>query len=41
MASGTEITSQEYIKHHLQNLTVGEGFWSFHVDTLGGQYFWA
>ena len=39
MASGAEITSQEYIKHHLQNLTVGEGFWSFHIDTLGWSIF--
>lgn len=23
-----------YIKHHLTNLSVGEGFWSFHVDTM-------
>ena len=26
MSSGAEITSQEYIKHHLTNLSVGEGF---------------
>jgi F-type H+-transporting ATPase subunit a len=39
MASGAEITSQEYIKHHLQNLTVGEGFWSLHIDTLGWSIF--
>lgn len=24
----------EYIKHHLTNLAVGNGFWTFHVDTL-------
>lgn len=24
----------EYIQHHLTNLTVGQGFWSWHVDTL-------
>ena len=24
----------EYIQHHLTNLTVGQGFWSFHIDTL-------
>lgn len=24
----------DYIKHHLQNLTVGDGFWTFNVDTL-------
>ena len=39
MASGAEITSQEYIKHHLQNLTVGEGFWALHIDTLGWSIF--
>ena len=39
MASGSEITSQEYIQHHLQNLTVGEGFWALHLDTLGWSIF--
>jgi F-type H+-transporting ATPase subunit a len=33
MASG-ELTSSEYIVHHLTNLHVGEGFFSFHLDTL-------
>ena len=28
-ANGTE-----YINHHLTHYTVGQGFWSFHVDTL-------
>ena len=28
-ANGTE-----YINHHLTHLTVGHGFWSFHVDTI-------
>src|SRR4051812_39906231 len=28
-ANGTE-----YINHHLTHLTVGKGFWSFHVDTI-------
>ena len=23
-----------YVTHHLEHLTVGEGFWTFHVDTL-------
>jgi F-type H+-transporting ATPase subunit a len=23
-----------YITHHLTNLTIGEGFWTFHLDTL-------
>jgi F-type H+-transporting ATPase subunit a len=27
-------TTTEYIQHHLTNLSVGEGFWSFHLDTL-------
>jgi F-type H+-transporting ATPase subunit a len=27
-------TTSEYIQHHLTNLHAGEGFWSFHVDTL-------
>jgi F-type H+-transporting ATPase subunit a len=26
--------STEYITHHLTHLKVGEGFWSFHVDTI-------
>jgi F-type H+-transporting ATPase subunit a len=26
--------STEYITHHLTHLKVGEGFWTFHVDTL-------
>jgi F-type H+-transporting ATPase subunit a len=29
-----ELTSAEYIIHHLTNLTVGEGFWALHLDTL-------
>jgi F-type H+-transporting ATPase subunit a len=24
----------EYIAHHLTNLKVGEGFWTFHIDTI-------
>lgn len=24
-----------YISHHLTNLKVGEGFWTFHLDTIG------
>ena len=27
-------TAVEYIQHHLSNLTLGEGFWSVHADTL-------
>lgn len=30
----TEQTPTEYIVHHLTHLKVGEGFWTFHVDTL-------
>ena len=34
MATSGSQTSSEYISHHLQNLHVGEGFWSLHLDTL-------
>lgn len=27
-------SGSEYIVHHLTNLTVGEGFWALHLDTL-------
>ena len=27
-------TTSEYIQHHLTNLNAGEGFWTFHIDTL-------
>ena len=39
MSAAAELTSQEYIKHHLTNLTVGEGFWTFHLDTIGWSVF--
>ena len=26
--------STDYISHHLEHLKVGEGFWTFHVDTI-------
>jgi F-type H+-transporting ATPase subunit a len=29
-------TASEYISHHLTYLKVGEGFWTFHVDSLVG-----
>lgn len=32
MASGT--SSQAYISHHLGHLQVGEGFWTFNIDSL-------
>ncbi len=38
-ATQATLTSQEYIKHHLTNLTVGEGFWSWNLDTLGWSVF--
>lgn len=28
------LSSVEYIQHHLTNLSVGEGFWTFHIDTF-------
>jgi F-type H+-transporting ATPase subunit a len=32
MSSGN--SSSEYIKHHLHHLTVGDGFWAIHLDTV-------
>lgn len=34
MAGSGELTPQEYISHHLQNLQVGSGFWTFNIDSL-------
>lgn len=34
MASGEALTASEYITHHLTNLKIGQGFWTFHLDTL-------
>jgi F-type H+-transporting ATPase subunit a len=34
MAAEAPATSTEYIGHHLKHLSVGEGFWTFHLDTL-------
>ncbi len=34
MSEGGTPTSSEYIVHHLTPLGVGEGFWTFHLDTL-------
>ncbi|HAY27415.1 MAG TPA: F0F1 ATP synthase subunit A [Candidatus Accumulibacter phosphatis] len=34
MASGEPLTSSAYIVHHLTNLTVGQGFWALHLDSL-------
>jgi F-type H+-transporting ATPase subunit a len=33
-AAETPLTANEYISHHLVNLTAGGGFWTFHLDTL-------
>lgn len=44
---GGELTPVGYIQHHLTNLSVGEGFWTFHIDTfvigalLAGLLIWA
>jgi F-type H+-transporting ATPase subunit a len=34
MATGETLTTSGYISHHLTNLKVGSGFWTFHLDTL-------
>jgi F-type H+-transporting ATPase subunit a len=34
MAAEGPANSTEYIGHHLQHLHVGEGFWTWHIDTL-------
>ena len=35
MSSTGEVqTSQGYIQHHLTNLTVGDGIWAWHIDSL-------
>lgn len=34
MNATTELTSSEYIKHHLEHLSIGEGFFTFHLDTF-------
>ncbi|GLP97662.1 F0F1 ATP synthase subunit A [Paraferrimonas sedimenticola] len=34
MAANGELTPQYYIEHHLTNLSVGEGFWTWHIDSL-------
>ncbi|MEL7312029.1 MAG: F0F1 ATP synthase subunit A [Pseudomonadota bacterium] len=32
-------TATEYVSHHLEHLTIGEGFWTLHVDTLFWTWF--
>lgn len=34
VSSPSELTTQAYIKHHLENLQVGSGFWTFNIDSL-------
>ena len=34
MAGEAPASSTEYITHHLTHFKVGEGFWSYHVDTI-------
>lgn len=36
MATGS---ATEYVQHHLEHLTVGEGFWTVHIDTLFFSWF--
>lgn len=36
-ATGEQMSSAEYISHHLQNLQVGHDFWQFNIDSL----FWS
>ncbi len=38
-AEAAGVTPTEYIVHHLTNLKVGEGFWTFHLDTIGFSVF--
>jgi F-type H+-transporting ATPase subunit a len=33
-AASGPANSTEYISHHLQHLSVGEGFWTFHIDSI-------
>lgn len=45
--AATGPSAVEYIQHHLTNLSIGEGFWTFHIDTfffgllLAGLLVWA
>ncbi len=34
MATESSVNATDYILHHLTHLYVGEGFWTFHLDTL-------
>jgi F-type H+-transporting ATPase subunit a len=33
-ATGKELTSGDYILHHLQHLQTGKGFWTFNIDSI-------
>jgi len=33
-ANGEGLTQVQYIQHHLENLHVGDGFWSVNIDTI-------
>jgi len=37
--SAEKLGTVEYIQHHLANNTVGEGFWTFNLDTIGFSLF--
>ncbi|RUO81176.1 F0F1 ATP synthase subunit A [Idiomarina tyrosinivorans] len=39
MSTGEEQTVSQYIQHHLTNAAVGEGFWTWHIDTIGWSVF--
>jgi F-type H+-transporting ATPase subunit a len=34
VSAATELSANDYIKHHLTSLSAGEGFWTFHLDTI-------
>jgi F-type H+-transporting ATPase subunit a len=34
-AAAEPITATQYIHHHITYMTVGEGFWTLHLDTIG------
>ncbi|HTY92757.1 MAG TPA: F0F1 ATP synthase subunit A [Steroidobacteraceae bacterium] len=34
MAAGQAESASEYVNHHMTHLTVGHGFWTWHIDTL-------
>jgi F-type H+-transporting ATPase subunit a len=35
MTEAEPVTATQYIHHHITYMTVGEGFWTFNVDTIG------